>query len=151
MAGDHEPRITRDGMFFGICETIRKRSTCRRGKVGCIIVKDSRIVSMGYNGAPPGAPHCIEIGCDVEENNHEAGCQRSIHAEANAIAHAARVGTSTEGGTLYSTHSPCLKCAQLIVSAGIQRVLYRTEYRRPEGLDLLRELGVGTIHWTGSV
>lgn len=142
-------RITRETMFLEICETIRNRSTCKRGKVGCVIVKDSRIVSMGYNGAPPGAPHCFELGCEVEENNHEAGCQRSIHAEANAIAFAARAGVSTEGGEIYCTHAPCLKCAQLIVSAGVKGVHYRTEYRRPEGVSLLRELGLGVHHIIG--
>jgi len=144
----HDPRITREAMFFEICDVIRKRSSCKRGQVGCVIVQDNRVVSMGYNGSPPGAPHCFELGCDVEENNHEAGCQRAIHAEANAISYAARAGVSTDGGVLYCTHSPCLKCAQLLLSAGIAGVHYLTPYRRTEGHDLLRDAGVPLLQWS---
>lgn len=125
-----------------VAETIRKRSTCLRGKVGVVIVNDNRIIATGYNGAPPGAPHCFELGCDVDENVHDAGCERAIHAEANAIAWSARAGVSTTGAHLYTTHSPCLKCAQLIVSCGITRVYWARPYRLVAGVELLEQLGV---------
>lgn len=138
-------RPSRDHIFMEIAYVLRKRSTCVRGQVGAIIVMGGRIISAGYNGAPPGAPHCSDLGCDVPGNSHESGCQRAIHAEANAIAFAARVGSSTEGGVLYCTHGPCLKCAQLIASAGISQVVFETPYRLPDGLELLDSLSIPTF------
>lgn len=152
----HE-RLSRDLMFMQMAELLRLRSSCNRGQVGALIVRDARIVSTGYNGAPSGAPHCTDVGCDVQhvyvEHKHpdggyyaepeeqELGCQRAVHAEANAIAWAARKGISTEGATLYSTHAPCLKCAQLIATCGIKVVYYQQSYRL-ERLDILEESGV---------
>ena len=127
-----------------ICHVLRKRSTCKRGKVGCLAVCDYYIVAEGYNGSPPGGPHCTDLGCDVPANNHEAGCQRTIHAEANLIAHAARRGTAIEGASLYSTHGPCLNCAKLIAAAGIVSVVFETPYRLPDGLELLSSLNIPT-------
>lgn len=138
-------RIEREAMFLEIAHVLRKRSSCVRGKVGCLIVRGNRIVASGYNGAPPGAPHCSELGCSIPENDHTAGCQRAIHAEANAIAWAARAGASTEGCTLYCTHGPCLKCAQLLMSAGICKVIYEIEYRMPEGVELLKAHGLKVV------
>jgi dCMP deaminase len=135
-------RITRDELYWQICSALRKRSTCLRGRVGALLVVDRRIVATGYNGAPPGAPHCFEQGCDVDSNVHQGGCQRAVHAEANVIAFAARHGSRCEGSTLFCTHGPCLKCAQLIVSAGVIEVVYETPYRLPEGLELLSQLDV---------
>lgn len=132
--------------LMGVAEVVRKRSSCLRGKVGVVIVRHRRIISTGYNGAPPGMPHCFELGCDVDENNHDAGCQRSIHAEANAIAWAARDGISTSGAQLFTTHSPCLKCAQLILACGISEVFWRREYRLPQGMELLTERGIHLCH-----
>lgn len=167
-------RISRDDLFMEVAHTFAKRSTCGRGKVGCVIVQDRRIVATGYNGSPPGGRHCDNVGCDsvdvvgemhrnllsmshLQAYSHatqiavdvirqlgleQTGCRRTIHAEANAIAWAARHGVSTEGATLYCTHGPCLACAQLIASAGLTRVLYETPYRRPEGVELLDELNI---------
>lgn len=134
----HE-RLSRDRMFMQMAELLRLRSSCNRGQVGALIVRDARIVSTGYNGAPSGAPHCTDVGCDVHYKY--MGCQRAVHAEANAIAWAARKGISTEGATLYSTHAPCLKCAQLIATCGIKVVYYQQSYRL-ERLDILEESGV---------
>lgn len=139
-----ESRPTRAQTYMEICHVLRKRSTCLRGKVGSLLVSNGRIIATGYNGSPPHAPHCFELGCDVPANDHEAGCQRTIHAEANVIAFAARHGSSTDGSTLYSTHGPCLKCAQLISVAGIAFVVYETPYRLPEGLELLDSLSIPT-------
>lgn len=131
-------RISRSELFMEVAHLLRQRSTCSRGKVGAVLTRDNRIIATGYNGAAPGEPHCLDLGCDVHENMHEAGCQRTVHAEANVIAYAARHGQSCEGATLYCTHGACLKCAQLILSAGIANVVYGTPYRLPEGLELLR-------------
>lgn len=117
---------------MGVAWLLSKRSTCERGQVGAVIVKDDRIISTGYNGAPPGMPHCIDVGCDMED-----GCQRAIHAEANAIAFAARNGVSVHEASVYCTHSPCIACAQLMLSAGIVAYYYVREYRLRTGLELL--------------
>ena len=92
--------------------------------VGAVVVKDGRIVSIGYNGSPPGQPHCIDVGCAAED-----GCLRTIHAEANAVFWAARTGTPLLGATMYATHSPCLTCAQQpIIVAGIRHFIYDNDY-----------------------
>jgi dCMP deaminase len=124
--------------FLNIAREIANASTCMRGNVGAVIVQDRRIVSTGYNGAPPGMPHCDEAGCLLDEKMPGLiGCQRAIHAELNAIAWAARHGVATDGGIMYATHGPCLKCAQAILAAGIIEVHYITEYRLLDGRDLL--------------
>jgi dCMP deaminase len=135
-------RPTREETYMEVCSVLRKRSTCLRGKVGAILVVDQRIISTGYNGSPVGSPHCLELGCDIDANNHDSGCRRTIHAEANVIAYAARHGSRTEGSVLYCTHGPCLKCAQLIAAAGIISIVFETPYRLPEGLELLDSLNI---------
>lgn len=136
-----ETRIDRHTMFLEIAAVLRKRSTCNRGMVGCVIVQDHRIVSTGYNGAPAGAPHCTELGCDVDTNHHEAGCRRAIHAEVNAIYFAAKHGVALNGSTMYSTYSPCHNCAKAIVSSGVVEFHFFTEYRAAR-LDVLEEAGI---------
>jgi len=137
--------------FLRIAREIAKSSTCTRGSVGAVIVQDRRIVSTGYNGAPPGMPHCTDVGCllpltteSPKRLETNPGCQRAIHAEMNAIAWAARHGVATEGATLYSTHGPCLKCAQAMLAAGIERVYFVHEYRLHEGWELLDKASVPT-------
>lgn len=142
-------RPTRDETYMEICCVLRKRSTCQRGKVGAVLVRDKRIIATGYNGSPPGAPHCTEFGCDVRDNDHLSGCQRTLHAEANVIAFAARHGQVSDGATIYCTAGPCLKCAQLIVSAGVIEVVYARPYRLPEGLELLDSLAIPTRQLPG--
>ena len=129
-------RISRDQMMMLMAETVSGRSTCSRLKVGAIISRSARVVSTGYNGAPAGMDHCDHALNETEP------CTWAIHAEANAIVWAARLGTSTEGADLYVTHSPCLRCAQLIVNAGIRRVVFRYEYRKRDGIEFLQEAGV---------
>lgn len=131
----------KDDIFLRIANQLSQLGTCERAAVGAVITKRGRCVSWGYNGAPPGLPHC-------SENNHgwpipTAGpCRNATHAEANALAYAARQGISTDGGTLYVTVSPCEVCARLLIAAGIVRVVWETEYRDPAGLNLLGEAGV---------
>jgi dCMP deaminase len=121
-------------MFMLMATLVARRGTCPRAQVGALLVKDRRIVSMGYNGAPPGFKHCTDVGCD--EMDGQQGCIRTIHGEANAIAFAARHGIVTAGTTMYCTYSPCKKCAELMLSAGIIRFVYNREYRAG-ALDLL--------------
>jgi dCMP deaminase len=132
-------RISRDQMLMEMAIIASKRSTCNRKHVGAIIAIDGRPVSVGYAGAPAGLPHCLEHGCLT---GPEGGCIRTQHAEANAIAFAARKGIATEGATLYTTVSPCLACAKLIINAGISEVWYLELYRKTEGIGLLTEKGV---------
>jgi dCMP deaminase len=130
--------------FMDIAELIGKLGTCDRKQVGALIVKDGRCVSWGFNGAPPHAPHCDENnhGWMDKESVEIMGCCNAIHAEANALAFAARHGISTEGATMYVTLSPCLPCAQLAYAAGIVDVHYREAYRYSEGADFLQRMGL---------
>lgn len=132
-------RPSRDEWLTRMAVVTSARSTCKRASVGAVIAKDGRIISTGYVGSPSGLPHCTEVGCEPGPDN---GCVRTVHAEANAIAFASRFGISTAGSTLYSTHSPCRSCAQLIINAGIVRVVYSSEYRLRDGLYLLESAGV---------
>lgn len=111
-----------DRYFCNLAETVATRSTCDRAHVGCVLVKDNRIVSTGYNGSLPGLPHCDEVGHEL----HNGHCVRTIHAEANAIIEA---GRDARGATAYCTHYPCHTCAMLLARAGIVRVVYLSEYR----------------------
>lgn len=131
-----EERIERDELFMQVAELFALRSTCTRGNIGAVIVKEGRIISSGYNGAPPGMKHCSEVGCEV--GDEELGCQRTIHAEANALIFAARTGVPTIDSIMYCTHSPCAACARLLIAAGISKLFYRNAYRRGR-LDLLDE------------
>jgi dCMP deaminase len=134
-----------------IAELVSLRGTCPRASVGAVLVKDRRIISMGYNGAPPGQPHCTEVGCtsvpfEVGLESEDAalrrgGCQRTIHAEANSILWAGRAGISTVGTQMYSTYSPCAHCAKMIVAAGVGEFLYKNDYRAAN-LKLLEDMGV---------
>jgi dCMP deaminase len=139
-----EPRISRERAYFEQALVLRQRSSCLRGKVGCVAVDPAshRVIAQGYNGSPPGQPHCFELGCDVPENHHDAGCQRTIHAEANLIAWAARFGTPLKGMHLWSSHGPCHGCAKLILAAGFVAVHALVPYRLPEGDALLDSAAV---------
>jgi dCMP deaminase len=147
----------KDEVFLQIADVLGQLSTCDRASIGAVIVRDGRCVSWGFNGAPPGMPHCSEnhhgwLGQPtIEETNKDGvlidpipkyGCRNATHAEANALTFAARQGISTDDGTLYVSQSPCVECARLLVAAGIARVLWRVEYRDPAGLNLLAEAGV---------
>lgn len=132
--------LSRPQLYLSVASLFAGQSTCSRGQVGAVIVKDRRIIGTGYNGAPPGMPHCLDVGCDMSLGA-EAGCQRTIHAEANALAWAARSGIPVLGATMYSTHSPCPNCAKLLVSAGIMAFYYGKDYRRGD-LEFLETMGV---------
>jgi dCMP deaminase len=135
-------RVDRDELFVGVAFQFSRRSTCPRKSVGAVLVRDNRIVAHGYNGAPPGQPHCTEVGCDISP---QGGCQRALHAELNAITYAARKGVRTEDSTMYLTLAPCESCAKLMVTAGIGRLIYVEDYRLIDGIDFLLLAGVEIV------
>lgn len=135
-------RPSRDQVLMEVANAFASRGTCGRARVGAAIARDGRVLVTGYNGPPAGLPHC-DSEC---LQRHTGGCFLAVHAEANAIAYAARHGIGVEGATLYSTHLPCLSCAQLIINAGISRVLYSTDYRDHSGRLLLEAAGIDTMY-----
>lgn len=174
------PRIGREEWLMEQARLFALRSTCLRGQVGCVAVREGKyVISGGYNGAPPGLTQCDEVGCDlgngrvfrgqyvmdgvaVIEDPHVPvgappvalpeglGCQRATHAEANCIAHSARMGASLRDAEMYCTHACCATCAALVVAAGIVKVTYDKPYRLPEGLELLDKANVEVVRWTSS-
>jgi dCMP deaminase len=127
-----QSRPSWDDYFLEIANLVATRSTCLRRKVGAVIVKDKRILATGYNGAPQGLPHCLDIGCLREKLNIPRGERhelcRGIHAEQNAIIQAATSGTNIEGSILYSTHFPCSLCMKMIINSGIRKIFYLEGY-----------------------
>lgn len=122
-----------DEYFMAITEVVGTRGTCDRGRAGCVVVRDKRILATGYVGAPAGLPHCDEVGHEMHKVTHKDGsetmhCIRTTHAEQNAIAHAARTGVKLDGGTLYCKMTPCYTCAKIILNAGIQRIVVQKDY-----------------------
>ena len=120
-----------DEYFTKIVQVTRERSPCHRLQVGCLLVKDNRIISQGYNGFLPGAPHESII-----VNNHE---QATVHAEQNAIADCAKRGVSCLGTTAYITHFPCINCFKIMASSGIKHIKYLENYRNDEIVKKLSE------------
>ena len=133
------PRIERTEMLMRVAAVVSQRGTCNRAQVGAVIARDGRIISTGYVGAPAGLPHCLDVGCDESEYS---GCIRTVHAEANAIAFAARYGIETNAATLYCTHSPCGNCAKLIINSGIFVVIFEQYYRDRTPLALLEKAAI---------
>ena len=145
-----QKRPSWDEYFVSITKTVASRSTCLRRKVGAIIVKDKRILTTGYNGAPRGVKSCLEIGrCLREELKVPSGQRheicRALHAEQNAIIQAAYHGVQIAGSVIYSTTQPCVLCAKMIINAGIQKIYYYEEYPDQLSLDLLKEAGIELI------
>jgi dCMP deaminase len=134
-----------------LVDEVAQRATCDRGKSGCIIVKDKRILCSGYVGSPPGFPHCDEAGHLLKKVIDDDGtvrqhCLRTIHAEQNAICQAAKYGIALQATTLYCTMEPCRVCAMLIISVGITKVVAKTRYHAArESHDLFRNAGVELI------
>jgi len=140
-----------DEIFMNLAEELSKRSHCIRAQVGAVLSKDTRIISIGYNGPPSGTHNCDEEwpdeGC---ARDSKGSCSLALHAEQNAILYAVKNGADLEGATLYTTLSPCLPCARLIFSAGIIHVVYRHSYAEykglieDEGISFLERFGVKT-------
>ncbi len=110
--------------FLSIAQIISRRSTCDRRRVGAVVVKNKAILSTGYNGSSRGLPHCDDVGHEIVDGH----CVRTIHAEANALVHAARHGVAVDGATMFLTNSPCYDCFKMIVNAGIEEVIYSDFY-----------------------
>lgn len=126
-----------DEYFLKIGREVARRATCDRGKAGCLVVRDKRILCTGYVGSPAGLPHCDEVGHQMKTVMHENGttsqhCMRTIHAEQNTICQAAKEGISLKGATLYCNMEPCIVCARMIANCGISRVVAQKKYQKAE-------------------
>lgn len=126
-----------------VARTVANRATCPRATVGCVIVRDHRILTTGYNGSPRHVAHCTEVGCLVI-NDH---CARTTHAEANAIVQGALHGVSLAGSAAYCTHQPCISCSKLLISAGVLKIVYDEPYPDRVAMELLSEAGVASAHF----
>jgi dCMP deaminase len=127
-----------DEYFMELAQVVAKRSTCNRRSVGAVLVRDKRILTTGYNGSPPGLPHCTDEGCLMVEGH----CVRAIHAEQNAIVQAALHGIDLRGATCYVTSSPCVHCAKMLIAAGITRIVYLDSYTEQHGFRMAQQAGV---------
>ena len=136
-------RPSYDEYFMEMAHIVSKRSTCMRRKVGAILVKDKHILSTGYNGAPKGLKHCEEVGCLREQMNIPSGQRheicRGLHAEQNAIIQASVFGTSIKDSVLYSTNTPCVVCAKMLINAGVKEIVYSGDYPDDLAKEMLRE------------
>ena len=139
-----------DEYFLRIAHEVAGRSTCLRRKVGALLVRDKRILTTGYNGAPRGVVHCTDRGCLRDELGIPSGERhelcRGLHAEMNAILQAAVHGVRVEEGSLYCTNHPCSLCMKMLINAGVRRIVIADAY--PDGLaaELAREAGVEIVH-----
>lgn len=141
-----------DHIFMNLATDLAKRSHCVKAHVGAVLTRDTRIISIGYNGPPAGTHNCDEewpeIGC---ARDSKGSCSLALHAEENAILYAVKNGARLEGATLYTTLSPCIACARLIFSAGIKQVYFDKSYAEfkglasDEGVDFLNRFGVNTV------
>ncbi len=147
MSAEKIPRPSWDQYFMDIAHVVATRSNCRRRHVAAVLVRDNRIISTGYNGTPRGVKNCDDGGCPrcnsdapSGQNLRECLC---CHAEENSIVQAAYHGIMVKGATLYTTYSPCLLCAKMIINAGIVEVVYHQHYSIDDtSMRLLQEAGV---------
>ncbi|MBN2197495.1 MAG: cytidine/deoxycytidylate deaminase family protein [Polyangiaceae bacterium] len=135
-------RATWDEYFMGIAVQVAGRSTCDRKHVGAVVVRDRMILATGYNGSIRGLPHCDDAGHLMEAGH----CVRTVHAESNAIAQAARNGVRLEGGGIYVTASPCFTCFKLIANCGLSRIVFGEFYRDERIFEFSQMLGIELVH-----
>lgn len=144
-----DKRIPWDEYFMKIAEMVAERSTCLRRKVGCVIVKDKRILATGYNGAPSGLAHCEETGCLREKLKLKPGEKieicRGIHAEQNALIQAAAFGINVSGAAIYTTHHPCITCTKMLINAKIKKIYIKEDYPDKLSKQMLKEAKVKVI------
>lgn len=143
-----------DDIFMNLAMQLAERSHCVKRQVGAVLTKDTRIISIGYNGPPAGTHNCDEVwpetGCPRDS---KGSCSLALHAEENAIIYASKNGASLAGSTLYLTLSPCLSCARLIFSSGIKKVFYQhsyAEYKKlptDEGVEFLKKFNVEVLKY----
>ncbi len=142
-----------DDYFMKIAEDVSTRSTCLRRQVGAVIVKNRRILTTGYNGAPTGVPHCTNESClrtkfNVPSGERQELC-RGLHAEQNAIIQAAYHGVTINEAIIYVTHQPCSICTKMLINSGIGKFVYRSPYDDPLALDMIREAGTELVLYPG--
>ena len=144
-----------DEIFMDLAQNLALRSHCTRAQVGCVLTKDTRIISIGYNGPPSGTHNCDEDfkdegGCPKDS---KGSCSLALHAEQNAILYASKNGASIEGSTIYVTLSPCISCARIIYSMKIKKVIFLNSYAAykglptDEGVEFLMKFGVEVIQY----
>lgn len=147
-----------DDIFMELAVNLAKRSHCIKRHVGAVLAKDTRIISIGYNGPPSGTHNCDtewpEVGCPRDS---KGSCSLALHAEQNAILYAVKNKTDVEGATLYVTLSPCIACARIIYTMKIEKVVFLKSYAEykgiasDEGVDFLRKFGVQVEKYEGSL
>lgn len=143
-----------DDIYMELALNLAPRSHCVKAQVGAVLAKDTRIISLGYNGPPAGTYNCDEVwpheGC---ARDSKGSCSLALHAEQNAILYAAKNNVSMQGSTLYVTLSPCIACARVIFTIGIKKVFYLNSYaefkglKNDEGVDFLKKFGVEVVHY----
>jgi len=142
---------------MSIAELVGTRATCDRGRSGCIIVRNKQILVTGYVGSPVGFPHCDEVGHEMhkvidDDGTESRHCVRTVHAEQNAIAQAAKLGVPIDGGTLYCHMTPCYTCAKIIINAGIKKVIAAKDYhQRKKSKEAFETSGVQFVLVSGEV
>src|SRR5512147_1380565 len=140
------PRPSWDEYFMEITHLVAKRSTCLRRQVGAVLVKDKNILATGYNGAPSGVAHCLDVGCLREQLGVPSGERHELcrgrHAEQNAIIQAAKHGTNIDASTLYCTTMPCIICSKMIINAGIRRIVFEEGYPDQLASEMIAKSGV---------
>lgn len=151
-------KLSFDEIYMELAANLAKRSHCIKRHVGAVLTKDTRIISIGYNGPPAGTHNCDvefpETGC---ASDSKGSCSLAIHAEQNAILYAVKNNTTVSGSTLYVTLSPCLACARIIYSMGIEKVIYLKSYAayknlpKDEGVEFLEKFGVKTEKYSGEI
>jgi dCMP deaminase len=147
-----------DDIYMELAVNLAKRSHCIKRHVGAVLTKETRIISIGYNGPPAGTHNCDlewpEVGCPRDS---KGGCSLAIHAEQNAILYAVKNKATVDGATIYVTLSPCLSCARIIYTMGISKVIYLKSYAEhkgipnDEGIDFLRKFGVEAVKYEGKL
>lgn len=135
-----------DEYFLDVAKLVSKRSTCLRRSVGAVLVKEKRILATGYNGAPAGLKHCVDVGCIRQKLRIPSGERhelcRALHAEQNALIQASLYGISVKGSILYSTCQPCLICVKMLINAGIKEIVIANGYPDKMALDFLKQAGI---------
>lgn len=144
-----------EDIYMDLADSLSIRSHCVKAQVGAVLTKDTRIISLGYNGPPAGTHNCDEVwpeeGCPRDS---KGSCSLALHAEQNAILYAAKNKVDMDGSTLYVTLSPCIACARVIYSVGIKKVFFKNSYAQykgipsDEGVDFLRKFGVEVVQYT---
>lgn len=137
-----QQRMSWDAFFASQSRVMAVRSTCPRLAVGCVIVRDKRVIASGYNGSINHDEHCVDVGCKIVDGH----CVRAIHAEQNALLQCARFGIACEGADIYVTHTPCLHCTKSMIQAGIRNIYFETAYREDAyARALLEKAGIGVF------